>query len=650
MKVTSILSLLLCIGTVAMPVVEASFNGFGLKRSALTKRSIQHQDVFDFAAQQQSHRGLKLAALLSKRSATTKRFTKNQKAVEVDAHHQRRSLQTDSEIIAELALCEVFLAVLLGPDSGCTCSEDEPSTECNEFISSNCLLCDTLQGEEACLFFDEQAALAAALAAPETDIFVDCLTYESGPFAGTAFCGIESLLDNTCTFTINETECTSCTVVACDVENTFDIDCSNIIAGETWNLCTDDIPETSPFIAVGTNDRFEDLSCSEGDADTSLVELEVCQAFLDATFGIDSGCLCEFENETLIPSCECVLQSCDTLQGEEACLSIDLDAELVATTGLDDGFANCLTYDSGPFADTTICLIEDLADSTCTITIDGMECNSCTVIACGDDTDYEFDCSNIIEGETWNLCTSDIPETSPFIAVGNNLLFSDVSCSDSDGSNPGVVIDTSCEALTACDTLQGEEACFSLDLDAAQTLNLIGLDGIADCLTYESGPFADTTICVVEDFADSTCTITIDGMECNSCDVVTCSDPDESYDVDCSNIIAGETWNLCSDDIPETSPFIAVGNNLLFSDVICSDSDGSSPGDVPETETGESDGSNPGDDPEAGESAVTSPPTSPPTSPLGGGDSRDGGDMSGGVGASSHVLSLVGLVIVTFFW
>lgn len=71
-------------------------------------------------------------------------------------------------------------------------------------------------------------------------------------------------------------------------------------------------------------------------------------------------------------------------------------------------------------------------------------------------------------------------------------------------------------------------------------------------LKYGSGPFGNT-ICLIENFADSTYTITL----------VTCSETDgdgifgSNLDFDCSNIIAGETWNLWDADIPEMSPFSA---------------------------------------------------------------------------------------------
>ena len=44
---------------------------------------------------------------------------------------------------------------------------------------------------------------------------------------------------------------------------------------------------------------------------------------------------------------------------------------------------------------------------------------------------------------------------------------------------------------------------------------------------------------------------------------------DEYFDYDCSNVIEGESWNLCSDNIPDTSPFIFAGNNELFTFADC---------------------------------------------------------------------------------
>jgi hypothetical protein len=242
MKFTSNLSFLLCmIGTTAMPVVEASLDGLELKRS----------------------------------SAAMKRVAKNQKAFEVAMQQQRRGLQTED------ALCEAFL-----PNSGCTCSGGLPSQKCFDFLTEKCLSCDTLGGEEACLLvFDKEAILAAIVASPAAaSVYVDCTTYKSGPFADDSICVIENLDDDTCTFTINEVECNSCSVVDCGGESNYDIDCSNIIAGEIWNLCTDNIPDTSLFIALGTNDRFQDLNCGSGGVTASSHVLSLFGLIIVACF------------------------------------------------------------------------------------------------------------------------------------------------------------------------------------------------------------------------------------------------------------------------------------------------------------------------------------------------------------------------------
>ena len=422
-----------------------------LKRSAATKPKLslqRRQEKIDFAAQE-SHRGLKSAtatSLLSKRSTTTKRTAKNQKAVELAFHQQRRSLQEDSEIdAASLAICELFLEALLGPDSGCSCIDEESSPECDAFgddyISANCVLCDTIQSEEACVVVDEGATLAAT---PDMgSVFADCLTYSSGPFADDTLCAIENFVDNTCAITINETECTSCSVVLCNGFTDYDIDCSNIIAGETWNLCTDDIPESSPFIVFGSTDLFQVYTCDDdgGGADFGLdsLALELCQTFVDEQFGLDAGCVCEFDGIEFQPVCDCVFKACDTIQGEMTCFLIDEDAQFEAQASGVDGIANCLSYESDPFTDIgAICLIENVFDDTCAITINGEGCSSCTVVDCGDlSTDFQFDCSNLIAGETWSLCTDAIPEYSPFIAISRyNDMFSDFTCVSVDVDDP----------------------------------------------------------------------------------------------------------------------------------------------------------------------------------------------------------------------
>jgi hypothetical protein len=377
----------------------------------------------------------------------------------------------------------------------------------------------------------------------------------------------------------------------------------------------------------------------------SLFTKEECETTYEEILGVE-GCTCIEEEEEFggTPTDECydeiinLCTFCDTLEGERTCLVEDSDASEAAESS-DDDEAECYTYTSGLFAN-TICAIDNTADDTCTITIDGTECNSCEVVTCdvsGYIYPYNFDCSNVIDGETWNVCNDDIPETSPFIYFDEDtFLFDDVECvgiaisSSSPIAGATASVKEQCETqyeedlgvegctctedgeptdecydeiinlCTFCDTLEGERTCLVEDSDASEAAE--STDEVeAECVTYTSGLFA-ITICAIDNTADDTCTITIDGTECSSCELISCSDSDGyPYDLDCSNVIAGETWNVCTDDIPETSPFLAFGNNdrFLFDDVECD--------------------------------TIASPP-------------------SGAFALSFHALSMVGLIVVATFW
>lgn len=248
MKGTSKLSFLLYTSSVVMSVIDARTNSFGQKRSAVTKRSIQHQEVFDFAAQRESHRDLKSPVPESA----------------INVHQQRRSLQTDGNLAFEL--CVAFIEILVGPDSPCTCDQDgEPTSDCEKFLLG-CNICDNIQGQKTCLSYDIEETVEASAA----DVIADCYTFVSGAF-GNTICTLDNTTDDTCAFTIDGEECNSCARVACSatdglgfLDEAYDLDCSNVIEGETWNLCTDNPPETSRFLATANNDRFVDLDCGSG--------------------------------------------------------------------------------------------------------------------------------------------------------------------------------------------------------------------------------------------------------------------------------------------------------------------------------------------------------------------------------------------------
>jgi hypothetical protein len=241
-KNTANLSFLLCICSVVMPAI--------FLKSTATRLSIQRQEEIAFAAKQEMHHAMK--------SNITEHF--------INIHQDPRRLQTDDEV--ESFDCETKLEILLGFNSdlnwGCACGDDGNLTvECEDF-QSECSLCDTILGEQVCYKFAEAESTARSSA----DVEAKCYTYESGPFAGTTNCAIDDYADFTCTIMIDGEKCNSCAIVDCRATDgsgvygeNYDFDCSNIIEGETRNLCTDDLPENSRFLASGNNDRFNYVHC-----------------------------------------------------------------------------------------------------------------------------------------------------------------------------------------------------------------------------------------------------------------------------------------------------------------------------------------------------------------------------------------------------
>jgi hypothetical protein len=75
-----------------------------------------------------------------------------------------------------IAIVRSFPRDYLGLGSGCACADDgELTSECEEFLFG-CDVSDTLQGEEACLGFDE----AESASASSGDVEAYCKTYTSG--------------------------------------------------------------------------------------------------------------------------------------------------------------------------------------------------------------------------------------------------------------------------------------------------------------------------------------------------------------------------------------------------------------------------------------------------------------------------------------
>jgi hypothetical protein len=155
-----------------------------------------------------------------------------------------------------------------------------------------------------------------------------------------------------------------------------------------------------------------------------------------------------------------------------------------------------------------------------------------------------------------------------------------------------------------CEILQGVDTCAALIEGVVLDAATLSEELFISCVDYESGLF-NSTICVFEreENGSDNCTVTADNVPCNSCAFATCDDGFENYNVDCSNVPGGAVWNFCNADIPETSPFVAFGDNEIFFFDRCFDlsSNSTFPGPTASPQTAPP------------TSSPTAPPTAPPT-------------------------------------
>jgi hypothetical protein len=150
---------------------------------------------------------------------------------------------------------------------------------------------------------------------------------------------------------------------------------------------------------------------------------EVCVGITptDDDFLKGSECTCERSGATITARCEkndvCVKPEVGVTFGGDLSFEMkvnfggtlpDLQMEEVVNSLFDGDFVTCFTY-SGLYDNQAVC-VEDSdisGDSpSCAITIGGVACTTCEICDNDDITLTMFDCTNIIEGEALDQCTS----------------------------------------------------------------------------------------------------------------------------------------------------------------------------------------------------------------------------------------------------
>jgi hypothetical protein len=135
------------------------------------------------------------------------------------------------------------------------------------------------------------------------------------------------------------------------------------------------------------------------------------------------------------------------------------------------------------------------------------------------------------------------------------------SCAKSSGQ---LVVECEFTQCPHCETIEGQETCALMTEDALVDVADVRFLSGKSCTQYISG-YHTGTVCQADNI-DGTCSVSMDGVMCNSCENVVCANGEDDYVFDCSNIAGGAVYAGCDKDIPSTSPFVPFGSDLFAYD------------------------------------------------------------------------------------
>ena len=220
--------------------------------------------------------------------------------------------------------------------------------------------------------------------------------------------------------------------------------------------------------------------------------------------------------------------------------------------------------------DTTVCFSENYNTKACSISLDGIECNSCTVNVQGC---WQFDCSNTLIGTSGDRCndpvhplfshwSTDIVLTDEDYYCGHNGAL-DCDCSNlstNDGSGEALCTrKLLSEPGSSFCSLDGElclQELYRLSFQESQ------LDALEECVEVATREGTTYSVCYSHGLESSaSCSIEINGSSCQSCELEVDENGYMVEKFDCTNFPQGFS-NLGS-SFQDIRPFEAL--NEIFS-------------------------------------------------------------------------------------
>jgi hypothetical protein len=374
-----------------------------------------------------------------------------------------------------------------------------------------------------------------------------------------------------CSVSYNGEQCNSCTPTQCGSTDdwtypSFEIDCANVDPSASFNLCDTPTIESGPLQVLST-DAFGTCVRDPMEACTSMKAYEEDNGYYscgECTLGSggSSATLTCSDLEWCPMSCNLDYSVCWT---DAMANTFDADGQLSLSPEIRtyiEGRDEVLVWEGG-YSD------------TCTMTVDGVACNSCGYTTCSDGNEAPaVDCENIEVGASFDTCLTDwsiVGQTGVLQAFNDFERNSCLTLSDPQAICQGeaeyyALVGSTCECeldpvtgtdyiltceLSSCSSCNSESTVCA-DQGSSMTINKYGqyLSSVST-YTYVSGGRDETVVLSglgwYGGYED--CSVTVNDTPCTSCGPTTCTD-EEGYDfegtaVDCENIETGATYDNC---------------------------------------------------------------------------------------------------------
>ncbi len=431
-------------------------------------------------------------------------------------------------------------------DTRCTCSvNSNQQTATLECKDTNCAYCNTAEtvctGYSYGVIFDKDGL--------EMEFFEEDV-YTKGRSGAIRY----TETDGGCSLSIGGTKCSQCVTEECD-DGYFGINvtCTNIESGTTYN------------------------SCKEGFSTSGILE-----AYNEEEFGTCFGSpeICQMDSERVDDRYECYCDTNSTLQCMDKCEYCDDQFTVCGQESLEhmiqsavlSGTRRTINYTAGR-SETLIYEESNCSGSTCancTMKVNGVECNTCSIQACTDGKRApQINCGNIDASisETIDFCV-------PTSLSGHVLQYMETGFTETCTTKSQLACR---EAKVKYEQHEHQFACACVD-QINGTLELQCNTTCGDLCNNES------TVCVREsfhqdilnegassffrkntkytigrketlsyvEFVNGTCSMTIDDVGCQSCQIKICegnTEVDRAPVIDCSAFEGGAVLDLCKPNI-----------------------------------------------------------------------------------------------------